>query len=380
MADALEKDRVSFTGKMASMSRREAWSLVCANGGEPALYVSHRTTILVVGTRGWPLLPNGQISRKLSYAKALREAGCPIRIVPEPAFLEIIGRVSQGPAPGKTFPAGEVCRVLGITAETLRRWERLVLIRSRDGLYDFQDLVSIQTIQELVRGGIRPDKIAASLHNLETLLPGLDRPLTQLRVFAENPDMLLVDLGGVRFSSTGQLLLDFEGRVRARGIVLTLDPHARASKEWLDLGIGCEEEGLYSDACEAFRAALALDPHSAPAYFHLGNVMREMGILWAAEEFYGTAAKMEPGMVCAWGSLAGVQEEQGKTEEAIASYRQALAAAPDYADGHFNLALCLEGAGQRPDACEHWFAYLKLDPGSPSAQVARRHLSVQAGS
>ncbi len=379
MAVALEKARITFTGKMASMTRKEAWGIVRANGGEPAKYVSHRTTMLVVGVEGWPLLPDGQVSRKLRRAEELRGVGCPIRIVPEPAFLELIGKTPPGATATRTYSASEVCRIMAIDQETLRRWEHLGLVQSLSGFYDFQDLVSVQRIHDLVCNGIRPEKIAASLRNLTAILPDLDRPLAQLRVFAENEDMLLVDLDGVRFSSTGQLLFDFEGRRRAAGVVLPLDPHAHDADEWFELGCGCEEEGLYSDACEAFQAVLALDPDSARAYFHLGDVMREMGILWAAEEFFDSAARTEPGMTAAWFNLAGVQEERGKTGEAIASYQAILAKSPDHADGHFNLALCYEKAGRQLDACRHWFAYLKLDSTSPSALVAKRHLSVPPG-
>ncbi len=376
MALTLEKARITFTGKMASMTRKEAWGVVRANGGEPAQYVSHRTTMLVVGVEGWPLLPDGQISRKLQRAEELRSAGCPIRIVAEPAFLELIGRTPPGAAATRAYPESEVCRIMAIDHETLRRWERLGLVQSLSGFYDFQDLVSVQRIHELVRNGIRPEKIAASLRNLAAILPGLERPLSQLRVFAENEDMLLVDLDGVRFSSTGQLLFDFERRARTGGVVLPLDPHAHDAEEWFKLGCSFEEEGLHSDACAAFRAVLALDPDSARAYFHLGDVMREIGILWAAEEFFDSAAKIDPDMTAAWFNLAGVQEEQGKTAEAIACYQAVLTRSPDHPDGHFNLALCYEKAGRPLDACRHWFAYLKLDSTSPSALVAKRHVSV----
>lgn len=360
------------------MTRREAWCIVRDHGGEPTSYVSHRTAMLVVGTDGWPLLPDGEISHKLRRAEELRGAGCPIRIAPETEFLEVIGRAEPGEAQRKMFPPGEVCRILKIDRGTLRGWQQSGLIRSQDGFYDFQDLVSIQAIHELVRNGVRPEKIAQSLRNLAVILPGMERPLAQLRVIGENPNVLLVNHDGVRFSATGQLLFNFEGQGRAGGVVLPLDLQARNSAEWFELGLGCEEEGLYPEATEAFRAVLALEPGSSQAYMHLGNVMREMGVLWAAEEFYGSATQLDPGMALGWWNLAGAQEEQGKTEEAIASYHSALAASPDYADGHFNLALCYEKAGRRRDACRHWFAYLKLDPASASARVARRHLSVSA--
>jgi len=377
MADLLEKARITFTGKMASMSRCEAWRVVREHGGEPAAHVSHRTTMLVVGVEGWHLLPDGEISFKLRRAEELRVAGCPIRIVPELEFLALIGRALPDAAQCRVFPAGEVCRILRIERGTLRCWEQSGLIQSRDGFYDFQDLVSIRAIHDLVHNGVHPEKIARSLHTLAAVLPGLERPLAQLRVIATNPDVLLIDQNGVRFSTSGQLLFDFEDEGRIPGVVLPLSSPACDPADLFERGVSCEEEGMYAEAADAFQAFLQREPHSSQAYFHLGNVMHEMGILWAAEECYITATSIEPRMLVAWSCLAGVQEEQGKTGDAITSYQAALAVCPDYADGHFNLAMCYEKMGLKRDACRHWFAYLKLDPGSASACVARRQLSVQ---
>lgn len=379
MSILLEKTRIAFTGKLVSMTRREAWRLVRDLGGEPASSITHRTSILVVGMEGWPLLPNGEISHKLRRAEELRVAGCAIQIAPEPTFLEMIGRKEPSSALPKTYPAADVCRIMKIEIGTLRRWEQFGLIESRDGFYDFLDLVSIQTIHDLVRDGVRPEKIAKSLSNLAAILPGMQRPLARLRVVAENPNMLLIDRDGMRVTTTGQFQLDFEGgRHGVGGTVLSLDPQMRDLAEWFELGLGCEEEGLYREAVEAFRAVLTLDPSSSQAYCHLGNIMREMGILWAAEEFYGMATQIGPSLVTGWCGLAGAQEEQGKTEAAIASYSTALAVCPEHADGQFNLALCYEKAGRKQEARRHWFAYLKLDPAGASAQVARWHLSVHS--
>jgi len=374
MGELVEKFRIAFTGKLASMTRKEAWRLVRELGAEPVSNVSHLTSILVVGMEGWPLLPDGEISHKLKRAQQLRAAGCGIKIETEPGFLELIGQARSNPE-SKPFPAPEVCRIMKIDRGALRRWEQLGLVRADHGFYDFQDLLSIQTIHTLVGDGVRLERIARSLRDLSAILPGMERPLAQLRIIAGNQD-LLVHLGGARFSTSGQMLFDFEIGRPPKGSVLPLNMQARDSAEWFELGLSCEEEGLFSEAAQAFRSVLAMKPDSVEAYFHLGNVMCEMGIMWAAEEFYSMAAELDHGNATVLSCLAGIQEQLGKTAEAISNYQAAVGACPDFAEGHFSLALCYEKAGRKLDACRHWFAYLKLDPGSAAATVAKQHLHV----
>jgi tetratricopeptide (TPR) repeat protein len=52
----------------------------------------------------------------------------------------------------------------------------------------------------------------------------------------------------------------------------------------------------------------------------------------------------------------------------------ALRISPNYADAHYNIALLYQGARQNMKAVRHWMAYLKLDPSSEWATIARREL------
>ena len=47
---------------------------------------------------------------------------------------------------------------------------------------------------------------------------------------------------------------------------------------------------------------------------------------------------------------------------------------PTYADVHYNIALLYQASGQSLKAVHHWKSYLKLDPMSPWASIARREL------
>jgi hypothetical protein len=372
---SLKQAKVTFTGKFASMTRQEAYQLVRKAGGEPSNVVSRRTSFLVVGMEGWPLLPDGMISNKLKRAEELIERGHPLRVISEEAFLELIGQKTRERQPGrKTYPAPEVCKLLKVPMETLRRWEQFGLIRSQDDRYDFQDLVSLRTITELVSRGVRSDTIAKSLKALASVLPGTDRPLAQLKIVAENSKALFVDLGNHLIAPSGQLLIDFAPSPKPGAVVIHLSEKA-TDTEWFEFGQSCEEEENYVEAAEAYRKAISLRPVFPEACFNLGNVLRLLGEPGSAANAYRQAVSQDPEMAVAWYNLADVQEEVGQLQEAVRSLQKALEACPTYADAHFNLALCYEKIGQKRPANRHWAAYLKLDSSSQWARIARQHLA-----
>ena len=53
----------------------------------------------------------------------------------------------------------------------------------------------------------------------------------------------------------------------------------------------------------------------------------------------------------------------------------ALRLSPSYADVHYNIALLYQSMNQPMKAVRHWMAYLKLDPSSSWATIARRELA-----
>src|SRR6476661_3071428 len=79
---------VAFTGRLACMTRAEAFEVVRSHGGTPSESVTRQTNLLVVGELGWPLLDDGRPSNKLSRAGSY---GVPV--VSERRFLEWIGKV-----------------------------------------------------------------------------------------------------------------------------------------------------------------------------------------------------------------------------------------------------------------------------------------------
>src|ERR1700730_15748769 len=77
---------IAFTGRLACMSRAEAFDVVRQRGGTPSPAVTKRTQVLIVGELGWPLLDDGRPSNKLSRAKPKRlceRLRAPIRHLPK---------------------------------------------------------------------------------------------------------------------------------------------------------------------------------------------------------------------------------------------------------------------------------------------------------
>jgi tetratricopeptide (TPR) repeat protein len=65
-------------------------------------------------------------------------------------------------------------------------------------------------------------------------------------------------------------------------------------------------------------------------------------------------------------------EDEKHTDLAIAEYRRAVQARPDYADAHFNLALLLTKLDRYAEGLPVWERVLELDPNSKQAAIAKR--------
>ncbi|HKB35277.1 MAG TPA: BRCT domain-containing protein, partial [Gemmataceae bacterium] len=79
-----------FTGKMATMGRKEAEGKVKAAGGTASTTVTKKLHYLVIGDEGSPLLGEGKKSDKHIKAEEINEAGGNIQIISETAFLRML--------------------------------------------------------------------------------------------------------------------------------------------------------------------------------------------------------------------------------------------------------------------------------------------------
>jgi BRCA1 C Terminus (BRCT) domain len=107
---------IAFTGRLACMSRADAFDVVRQRGGTPSPAVTRRTQVLIVGELGWPLLDDGRPSNKLSRATAL---GIPI--VSKRRFLEWVGKAVPDDVQ-KTYSAEQLAT---LSKSPIRHLEKL---------------------------------------------------------------------------------------------------------------------------------------------------------------------------------------------------------------------------------------------------------------
>lgn len=81
---------VVFTGKLESMTRAEARTKVITIGGEAPEGLTRDVDYLVVGTQDLRVVGQSGLSGKMKNAAKYREKGCPIEVISEQDFLEMI--------------------------------------------------------------------------------------------------------------------------------------------------------------------------------------------------------------------------------------------------------------------------------------------------
>ena len=280
--------------------------------------------------------------------------------------------------PNEVYSRAAVRRKFGITERQLKSWEREGLLTPLE-TYSFSDLISIQTLLKLRENHIQPRQIGRALESLRKKLDWVKEPLAELRILS-NGKTIAVQLGGQKMEAiSGQILFDFDagslGGVKSFPERKRSVNRMRESEQWFQKGLELEETGApVSQAIDAYRKVLELNPEAAGALVNLGTIYYRQRRFADAEKYYRAAIEADPAYPLAQFNLGNLYDEQGRIPHAMDHYRKALHLNPQYADAHFNLALLCERAGESLKAVHHWKCYLKLDNSGQWAEIARRQL------
>jgi tetratricopeptide (TPR) repeat protein len=357
---------VTFSGKLASIGRREAQALIQALGGEPSEELTARTTILVVGDSA---AREEDTTRLRRAEQANAKTPDQIRIISETEFCRLAGIASDNSLRRQFYGVRDIRSLYPkVTDNHLRYLEKWGLIRRAattrtERFYTFSDLATIKQ-----------------------LASELDRnvPLkTALRVLMAERE--------------GQLELDFHASVSAPAKVVALpsrplqrsrdrasvppssgasqfpDPQAALAAKYFVEGSRLDdgnEQGL-DLAAAAYRKALVIDPDLVPAIVNLANIHYARDELIEAQALYERAIGLDPECFEAHFNLGNIHHDLGRYEDALVCYRDAVALNPGYPDAHFYLAVTLEKTGHSPEAKPHWKTYQDLAPNGEWVELAR---------
>jgi len=335
------------------MKRAEAFALVRKSGGKPRAGVTKHTDLLIVGELGWPLLDDGRPSNSLAQAKSYR-----IPIASERQFLEWLGK-SAPQEHAKSYTADQLASLSKLPNAVVEQLTLLGLIEARSGLYGFRDLAAARQVAGLIGAGIALSVITKSLHEIRKWLP--DARLSNLKLFPESSDQILVEQMKGRTDKSGQFVFDVD---RPNDDADAIFASAQAAEERNDVATA---ERLY-------RRVMKADPTDAAAPFNLGNVLRANGRNLEAETAYRAAVKADPDFAQAWYNLADVLDDARRTQEAVDCLQHALETDPTYGDAMFNMALLFQRLERHAEAAMWWRRYLALDDSSPWAARAKRAL------
>ena len=140
------------------------------------------------------------------------------------------------------------------------------------------------------------------------------------------------------------------------------------------------QEGLpggLPKAIRGYRRAIELNPQALGALLNLGTLYYNQRLLPEAEQCYRAALQVNPRSSLAHFNMGNLADESGQPLKAIEHYEQAIALDAKYPDPRYNLALVYEKLGRHGQAWKNWRGYLKLDPDSKWAELARNRLAQQ---
>jgi Tfp pilus assembly protein PilF len=127
------------------------------------------------------------------------------------------------------------------------------------------------------------------------------------------------------------------------------------------------QTALWKDDLSLFGHAVAVTEGNSIAHYRLGYALSEQHRFDEALAEYREALAANPRYADAHNDIGRVLERQGQHELAIESYRKAVEIDPGLAVAHLNLAHALDASGRFPEAALHFEQALRIAPDVPEA-------------
>jgi len=275
--------------------------------------------------------------------------------------------------------------LLDVSDRQLKSWQKQNFVSS-SGSFNFSDILALRTLIGLRENKIPTSQIRKAVDAVRRRLKDVANPLTELKIYSQGKKIRVQFEGNKMESISGQLLLDFDEAEINKLLSFPGQPGEqsggarraetkREAEHWFEQGLELEQTGApMEEIIAAYRKASELDPSSAGALVNLGTVHFNARNWAEAERQYRRALEVDPQYALAHFNLGNLFDERGNRAEALSHYLSALHIHPSYADAHYNVALLYQSIGQALKAVRHWRLYLKLDPNSSWAAIAKREL------
>jgi tetratricopeptide (TPR) repeat protein len=338
-----------LVGRVQGVTRRRLEQLVRGRGGRVAAKPTARVTVIAVGhSAAAKALPDGLIRLP---------AGLPdsAPMISEHELRRRLGLLRPPEAVDRSLGTVDLERLSGLTPRLLACLTLFDVVEPVDGRYSYRDVVAAREAGRLLARGIALRQVLEAA----VALRRRGSHLAESRL-AEGPSgELLRELGGQLAELSGQLTMPLDHEVRS---IDDLVAAAERAEESEDLATA---ESLYTTALRA-------DANDPVIPFNLGNVFDAQERPAEAKIAWQIAVARDPAFAEAWYNLAMAAEDDEHDDLAVAQYRRAVQARPDYVDAHFNLALMLTKLDRYGDALPVWDRVLELAPNSKQAAIAKR--------
>jgi tetratricopeptide (TPR) repeat protein len=126
---------------------------------------------------------------------------------------------------------------------------------------------------------------------------------------------------------------------------------------------------VYKDLETLWHDTLKKNPAATMAYYNFTNLLLRQGRFDEAIGYYQEALELDPNNADAHNNLGMALQSQARLKEAIMHYRRALQIKPDFAKAHNNLGLALALQDRVGEAIDHFNQALEIAPGLVHARI-----------